>query len=474
MNRRGFLLGSASAVLCTGASPVAGTDEERRELPAPPPGSDCVSDLMRRCTACNLCISRCPSNVLRAAGLGYGLGGVMMPRMDFTHGFCRPDCNECGKACPAGAIRPFRPFEKKEMRQAIAVYRKTECLVAKEGLACGNCVAHCPYGAIAMVKDGDGRSYPKVDPSRCTGCGACEYHCPAKAIRVVGRKEEPSVAVPEGAVRDVPRIRSYRDSGYQFCNVGSNTGVMGFDWAGAGVKGVNLATGPQALQQGFQILEWFAPRLAKGCVVVIPICPFSSVLPHYEDAASQFKIYPFARQNEIPYWSPARARAVEAAVRKVQAEWDSRGGAPVAAADAPISAEGFRRSVEELLACWRSQFEIKDFNAPLTPRNQRAFAETVPIMREGLEMCVRNGWRPVVVLPPISRHYDGVFKPVFWKTYVADFMAAANSTGAPYWDYGADERFRGDENFANSLMLNRKGRALFTAEIIRRIREDLT
>ena len=187
LNRRGFLLGSASAVFCAGATSVAEADVEARELPAPPPGSDCVSDLMRRCTACNLCISRCPSNVLEAAGLGYGLGGVMMPRMDFTRGFCRPDCNECGKVCPSDAIRPFKPFEKREMRQAVALWRKTDCLVAKEGPACQNCVTHCPYGAIAIEKGGDGRNYPKVNPSKCAGCGACEYHCPAKAIRVVGR-----------------------------------------------------------------------------------------------------------------------------------------------------------------------------------------------------------------------------------------------------------------------------------------------
>lgn len=190
MNRRGFLLGSASAALCAGALPCAGAEGEARELPAPPPGSGSVSDLMRRCTACNLCISRCPSNVLKAAGLGYGLGGVMMPQMDFTHGYCRPDCNACGKVCPAGAIRPFKPSDKKEMRHAVAVYRKADCLVAKEGLVCGNCAEHCPYGAIAMAKDGDGRSCPKVDPSKCAGCGACVYHCPAKAIRVVGRQME--------------------------------------------------------------------------------------------------------------------------------------------------------------------------------------------------------------------------------------------------------------------------------------------
>lgn len=187
MNRRGFLLGTVAAVTAWRGRCAAASEEEK-PLPAPPPGTGSAAELMRRCTACNLCISRCPSNVLRAAGLEYGLSGVMMPRMDFTRGYCRPDCNECGQACPAGAIRPFRPEEKREMRQAVAIYRQADCLVTKESLACGNCAEHCPYKAIAMEKTADKRAYPKVDPAKCAGCGACEYHCPVKAIRVVGKE----------------------------------------------------------------------------------------------------------------------------------------------------------------------------------------------------------------------------------------------------------------------------------------------
>ena len=189
LNRRGFLWGAVSALApCVGCAVPTDADKGTCEA-IPPPGSGSARELMRKCTACNVCVARCPSNVLKAAGLEYGLAGVMMPRMDFSRGFCRPDCNECGKACPAGAIRSFAVAEKKTMRLAVAVYAQDACLVKKEGFTCGNCAEHCPYGAIALEKATDGKSYPKVDPAKCAGCGACEYHCPTKAIRVIARKE---------------------------------------------------------------------------------------------------------------------------------------------------------------------------------------------------------------------------------------------------------------------------------------------
>ena len=186
MNRRAFLIGSVS--LASLAGTAAETSAEGRVgRPLPPPGCGSAKNLLRHCTGCNLCVARCPSNVLRAAGLEYGLSGVMMPRMDFSLGYCRPDCNACGKVCPAGAIRPFAVAEKKAMRQAVAVYDRAACLVRKEKIACGNCAVHCPYKAIRMEKASDGRSYPTVDAGSCAGCGACEYHCPTKAVRVVVR-----------------------------------------------------------------------------------------------------------------------------------------------------------------------------------------------------------------------------------------------------------------------------------------------
>ena len=111
--------------------------------------------------------------------------------------------------------------------------------------------------------------------------------------------------LPEEAVRG-------RD--FAFCNVGSNSGIYAFDWEGAGVKGLSLATSPQSINLGFELLERYADRLAQGCTVFIPICPFSSIsVPDRYGPERQYKIYPFMEGKDIYLWTPERAAAVERA-----------------------------------------------------------------------------------------------------------------------------------------------------------------
>ena len=279
------------------------------------------------------------------------------------------------------------------------------------------------------------------------------------------------ISVPFDTIRDIPRLKAFQGRDCDFCNIGSNSGLFGFDWESVGVNGANFATGPQSLAQGFALLEHFADRLAKDCTVFIPICPFSSIsAPDRFGPERQYIIYPFMKGEDIYLWTPERAAAVEKAVAEAEAKWmgvDAR----LAEADKPVAPEAFRASVDSLLKCWQRQFEIADFAAPLSERNRKAFAVNVEIFRRGLEMCRAKGWRPIVVLPPVSRYYDAVFTDKVWRQYVDDFVAAAHVAGVPYWDYSRDERFRDEANFRNSLMLSRRGSVLFTKELVRRAKE---
>lgn len=157
-----------------------------------PPGSRDIRHFAQHCTACQLCVTKCPNNVLTPST---DIMRLMQPEMRYSEGFCRPECTLCGEVCPSGAILPLSREVKSSVQIGHAVWIRKNCVVTTDGVSCGNCARHCPAGAIAMVPsvvgDEDSLKIPVVDTARCIGCGACEYLCPARpfgAIYVEGHK----------------------------------------------------------------------------------------------------------------------------------------------------------------------------------------------------------------------------------------------------------------------------------------------
>lgn len=160
----------------------------KRKTAVSPFGSESHDHLNRNCTACHLCISKCPNKVLRPAVNEYGIDGMMQPVMDYSRGYCDYDCTICSEVCPNDAIKPLTLDEKQSTQIGLAVFYKDICVVNKDGVSCGNCEAHCPAGAIKLVTDYNDpqkRAYPKVEAALCIGCGACEYHCPAQPVKAI-------------------------------------------------------------------------------------------------------------------------------------------------------------------------------------------------------------------------------------------------------------------------------------------------
>ena len=163
-----------------------------RQTPITPPGSLSAKNMQKHCTACQLCVSECPNNVLRPSG---NFTTLLQPIMSYERGYCRPECNRCSEVCPAGAIRPISVEDKSSVQIGHAVFIQKNCVAVTDGVECGNCSRHCPVGAIEMVQldenDDDSPFVPAVNESRCIGCGACEHLCPARpypAIFVEGHE----------------------------------------------------------------------------------------------------------------------------------------------------------------------------------------------------------------------------------------------------------------------------------------------
>ena len=206
-SRRQFIVSTAvltaTAALSSQEKAVDGglaaiTEKEKpvRATRITPPGSLNLRHFSQHCTACQLCISACPNEVLRPST---DLKTFMQPELSYDRGYCRPECNKCSQVCPAGAITPIDIAEKSSTQIGHAEWIRKNC-IAVNGTECGNCARHCPAGAILMVPlnpdDENSPKIPAINTERCIGCGACEYHCPARpfsAIYVEGHERHRTI-----------------------------------------------------------------------------------------------------------------------------------------------------------------------------------------------------------------------------------------------------------------------------------------
>lgn len=158
----------------------------KRNTPVVPPGAVSLRNMANHCTACQLCVSACPNNVLRPSE---NLMTLMQPESSYERGYCRPECTKCSEVCPAGAILKITPADKSATQIGHAVWVKENCIPLTDGVDCGNCARHCPTGAIQMIpsdpNNPDSPKIPMVDSERCIGCGACENLCPARPFSAI-------------------------------------------------------------------------------------------------------------------------------------------------------------------------------------------------------------------------------------------------------------------------------------------------
>jgi len=208
-NRRAFIAGSVLGLFSLSAfskgknklQPSKDTTfPVIKKYPACPPGSLSIDHFTDRCTACHLCVSACPTQVLQPSFLEYGFLGIMQPQMDYWTGYCNFECVACTKVCPSGAILPVSKEEKKTLQIGVAKFVMGNCVVHTDKTDCGACSEHCPTKAVYMVPYLGNLAIPEVNEEICIGCGACEYACPTtpfKAIYVDGNPEHLTAKKPE-------------------------------------------------------------------------------------------------------------------------------------------------------------------------------------------------------------------------------------------------------------------------------------
>ncbi|MDR1527356.1 MAG: 4Fe-4S binding protein [Dysgonamonadaceae bacterium] len=189
-NRRAFIATSTAMAVTLPLIPVWAKGKQPADAtqlaPITPPGSRSLKRFKEKCTACHLCITHCPMQILKPAGFNFGWEYAFKPHLVFyENAFCNYNCTICTQICPNRAIEPLELPEKQTTQIGIAQFDVNLCVVYVDNTSCGACAEHCPVKAVRMEPYQGSLTLPHMYPELCVGCGGCESICPVRPVKAI-------------------------------------------------------------------------------------------------------------------------------------------------------------------------------------------------------------------------------------------------------------------------------------------------
>lgn len=272
--------------------------------------------------------------------------------------------------------------------------------------------------------------------------------------------------------------RIHNERNFDLVLIGSSSAKWAFDFTG--IKAMNWAQAPQTLTEGYNLLRNFHSILKKNGIVLISIMPFTSLNKKtnlydalkYLKIGAQEPIQPFLYQraklySEIPMLlgKPAFKALIKHILKIDKTPLSNK--SPYQQSNS-MSFEQLEANAVKFINGWKRQFDIIDFNAPLSSKNKEGRRFRIELMRQIIDFCTERNYKPIYIILPVTQHLNQYFTPTFKETYIYSFLEEVNRN-IPILDYSTNQLFQRDELYFNSFFFNQKGRELFTHEILNQL-----
>lgn len=144
-----------------------------------PPGAKPEKSFIEFCNGCGACIKACPEKLIQ-------LNSDKLPIVSFANKGCT-FCGQCSAACDQNAF--IADIDQEDVWTWRA--RVSARCLDKNGIVCRACEASCEMNAIKFRPVLGGRTDVSVLLADCNGCGECIASCPSGAIAMF----EPEITI---------------------------------------------------------------------------------------------------------------------------------------------------------------------------------------------------------------------------------------------------------------------------------------
>lgn len=256
----------------------------------------------------------------------------------------------------------------------------------------------------------------------------------------------------------------------EIVNLGSGYARFSFSYDDFPLKGFNFAQSPQSLYYDFQILKQYKSHLKEDCIVLINLPLFIFCFENYKKIQYEQKYYWELEKEYIYNYSWIKKiiylhfPVLVAGKKAGHILKDIKSDTPYEKSYCIYSNSEVNIQVENHYNVWKEQFQLKATQTALDAQHlEDNFVVCVDILKDMIEFCLNNHWRPVLITTPLCGKLNDRFGVPFINKVLYSNIEKANIYDIPYWDFCLCAEYQNDKDmFWNGVdWMSQKGRDYF-------------
>ena len=270
-------------------------------------------------------------------------------------------------------------------------------------------------------------------------------------------------------------ISSAKGSCYDVVCFGSMYAKYDFDFTSfQRIRGFNFGFGSQFLFYTKAMIKEYCDCINKGGVVLLVIADLVFLKTGENEFGGYKRYYGILTKKNMPQFSIIE-QYIYTEMPLLRKPWwaikilkDYSGIDPSEIEENKHTRNQVSELAKKRIDSWCRTFGLPNSQDAIKLDNhENVFRNTTKILSDIIDFSLLSGFRPVIVIPPMSAEMNAIIGQGFLDSVLYNNIKQANSKSIPVLDYSKNKCLQDYKLYFNADCLNKKGRKYFTHVVVK-------